>query len=197
MDLANVLVSEGSFYQCLIGGDILTGKPGVLGPATITMPSPGDQGHIQWKQDKLGCIAYAPFLPPASSVHTTDALPPTPPPSPDLPKTTLSAEGVTLDHSTKTQLIKLAADRDRQLGRNTTTEEWRELFEKAKQLFRDAAFPRNLVSLLTRVFAVRKFQAANCETVLAKVISASRTQGHEAAVQVLESLGIPASPPPR
>lgn len=81
IDLANVLVSEGSFYQCLIGGDILTGKQGILGPARIKMPCAGNPGHIQWKQDKMGCIATAPFLLPASSVHSTDALPPSPPPS--------------------------------------------------------------------------------------------------------------------
>jgi hypothetical protein len=38
MDLADVIVSEGDFYQALIGGDLLRGKPGVLGPATIIMP---------------------------------------------------------------------------------------------------------------------------------------------------------------
>lgn len=26
MDLGNVLVAEGSFYQCLLGGDVLAGK---------------------------------------------------------------------------------------------------------------------------------------------------------------------------
>jgi hypothetical protein len=28
-----VVVSVGDFYQALIGGDLLRGKPGVLGPA--------------------------------------------------------------------------------------------------------------------------------------------------------------------
>jgi hypothetical protein len=46
MDLGNVVVSEGSFYQCLIGGDVLVGKQGVLGPATISMPGAGRRGSI-------------------------------------------------------------------------------------------------------------------------------------------------------
>ena len=35
MDVANVSVSAGSFYQALVGCDLLAGKPGVLGPALI------------------------------------------------------------------------------------------------------------------------------------------------------------------
>jgi Aspartyl protease len=108
----NVLVSEGNIYQGLIGSDVLMGKFEVLGPATIKMLSPGDQGHIQWKQDKLGCIAIASFLPPASSVHATKALPPLPPPSTNLPGTTLAAEGVTLDQATRESLAGMAAERD-------------------------------------------------------------------------------------
>jgi predicted aspartyl protease len=38
MDVADVVVSEGELYQALLGGDLLKGKPGILGPATITMP---------------------------------------------------------------------------------------------------------------------------------------------------------------
>ena len=44
-----------------------------------------------------------------------------------------------------------------------------------------APLPRNLTHLLTRIFAVRKFQAANCKKVLAKVIAAAQKQGFEAA----------------
>ncbi len=49
LDLAGVLVCEGSFYQGLIGGDMLSGKQDILGAATIKMPSAGDTGHIMWK----------------------------------------------------------------------------------------------------------------------------------------------------
>ena len=49
IDLADVVVSEGEFYQCLLGMDILAGKPGVLGPATITVPSANSLGTVQWR----------------------------------------------------------------------------------------------------------------------------------------------------
>ena len=35
LDLSNIALSEGDFYQCLLGGEILGGKPGILGPATV------------------------------------------------------------------------------------------------------------------------------------------------------------------
>lgn len=108
------MVAEGKFYQCLIGGDVLVGKPGILGPATITMPCPSASGSIQWKQEKLGCIAHASFLPPATTVNPTDALPPPPPPSTEIPTTTLEAEGVTMDKATMGKLADLAAERDAQ-----------------------------------------------------------------------------------
>ena len=107
-----MLVSEGSFYQGLIGGDVLSGKQDILGAATINMPSAGDTGHIMWKQDKLGCIAVTPLL------HQTSANSLTLPPPPardqaDSPATTLDAEGVTLDAATKKTLLQLAGERDR------------------------------------------------------------------------------------
>ncbi len=46
VDLANVVVSEGEFYQCLLGMDILAGKPGTLGPATITVPCASQPGNV-------------------------------------------------------------------------------------------------------------------------------------------------------
>lgn len=130
----------------------------------------------------MGCIAFAPFIPPPSSVHTTDALPPAPPPSQDLPTATLETEGVTMDAAAKQRLSELAAERDLQLQRHTPADEWRNLFDRAKQLFRDAALPQNLARILTSVFAVKRIQAASCETVLAKVIAAAQTKGYEAAV---------------
>ena len=46
LDLSNVAVSEGDFYQCLLGGDILGGKPGILGPATVQMSSHTTVGNV-------------------------------------------------------------------------------------------------------------------------------------------------------
>lgn len=88
------------------------GKPGFLGPATINMPSPTDIGSIQWMQEKLGCIAYANFIPPATHVNRNDVLPSPPPPSNEILPTTLQAEGVALDYTTMNKLTELAAARD-------------------------------------------------------------------------------------
>ncbi len=46
LDLAGVVVSGGEFYQCLLGMDILGGKPGILGPATVTVSAPGALGSV-------------------------------------------------------------------------------------------------------------------------------------------------------
>jgi hypothetical protein len=103
LDLAGVLVSEGNFYQGLIGGDLLSGKQDILGAATITMPCAGDTGHITWKQNKLGCIAIAPLLHQTSSNAVT--LPPPPARVPtDTPTSTFDDEGVNLDAETKKTL---------------------------------------------------------------------------------------------
>ena len=48
LDVAEVVVSDGDFYQCLLGMDILAGKPGVLGPATIHIGGSRTAGSIQW-----------------------------------------------------------------------------------------------------------------------------------------------------
>ena len=48
IDVTDVAVSNGTFYQCLMGCDMLRGKSGILGPATITM-SDGKKGNIQWR----------------------------------------------------------------------------------------------------------------------------------------------------
>ena len=52
IDLSGVIVAEGQFYQCLLGGDILGGKLGILGPAKIEMPGASAPGSIQWKQER-------------------------------------------------------------------------------------------------------------------------------------------------
>jgi predicted aspartyl protease len=49
LDLSDVVVSVGVFHQALIGGDILVGKPGVLGSARIIMLSLTAVGNIQWR----------------------------------------------------------------------------------------------------------------------------------------------------
>ncbi len=46
LDLANITVQEGSFYQGLLGMDVLAGKAGVMGPAILKMSGPGTWGEI-------------------------------------------------------------------------------------------------------------------------------------------------------
>ena len=46
LDLSKVVVSVGDFYQALIGGDVLRGKAGILGPAQIVMSSSSTVGNI-------------------------------------------------------------------------------------------------------------------------------------------------------
>ena len=87
-----------------------------------------------------------------------------------------------MDEESRNKLAGLAAERDAQLQKYTPDEEWRNLFERAKQLFRDAAFPRNVARLLVRVFVVRNIGGANCETVLARVLAKAQSKGFEAAL---------------
>lgn len=49
VDVTEVTVSAGSFYQGLLGCDILYGKPGILGPATVQLGGPGVEGSLQWR----------------------------------------------------------------------------------------------------------------------------------------------------
>ena len=95
-----------------------------------------------------------------------------------------------------TKLEELAKERDAQLKVETSTEDWRDLFDRARCLFREAALPNNIARLLTKVFLVRKVPGGHCETILARVLSTSQKKGYEAAVQELESLGVPAPQPP-
>ena len=70
LDVGDVNVSSGDFYQALIGCDILgglhTGGASVLGPAVIHMPGPGAPGYVSWMQPKSGCVAYARMLTPSA-----------------------------------------------------------------------------------------------------------------------------------
>lgn len=78
--MADVVVSEGELYQALLGGDLLKGKPGILGPAIITMSGLNQRGSVQWKAEKQGCIAVADFLAPTDA---NNAVLPAPPPPAD------------------------------------------------------------------------------------------------------------------
>ena len=123
MDVADVVVSEGELYQALLGGDLLKGKPGILGPATITMPGLNHQGAVQWKVEKQGCIAVADFLAPTATNNSV--LPKPPPPANDQSKdTTFEAEGVRMDKASKDKLKALAKERDAQLKENAPAEKW-------------------------------------------------------------------------
>ena len=92
---------------------------------------------------------------------------------------------------------ELAKERDAQLKVETSTEDWRDLFNRTRCLFRYAALPNNVARLLTRVFSIRTIPGGNCKSILARVLATSQEKGYKAAVQELESLGIPITPPPR
>ena len=102
IEVADVGVSEGEFYQCLIGGDLLNGKPGMLGPAVISLGVGRASGNVQWRQPKSGCVAIAEFLRPTPSKNAVGPkLPPAPTPANRYPQSailasTFDAKGVTL-----------------------------------------------------------------------------------------------------
>ena len=138
VDLANVCVSSGSFYQALLGCDLLEGQDGVLGPAVIHLRGKHGRGSIQWEQTKLGCIAKAPFIEQATSVNaaTREALPPPPPQAPT-PEKTLDSPDIKLDERSRSDLKALAKERDLQRSSGTATmEDWRGLLDRAQYLFR-------------------------------------------------------------
>jgi len=120
---------------------------------------------------RQGCIALASLLAPPTQVNGTNALPPLPAPSSKEELTTFEDEGVTLEDDMKKKISALAAERDLQHGKNTPKADWKDLYDRARQLFCDAALPRNVSRLLTCVFLVSKIFGANCETVLAKVLA--------------------------
>ena len=128
-----------------------------------------------------------------------EVLPPPPMPASDekIKPTTLDAEGVTLAPALKDKITELAEERDDQLKVETTKEVWQDLFDRARQLFREAALPRNVARLLTRICVVRRLPAPNCETVIARVLAKAQTKGYEAALQELEGIGISAPTPPK
>jgi hypothetical protein len=79
-------------------------------------------------------------------------------------------------------LEELAKERDAQLKVETTTEDWRDLFDRARCLFRDAALPNSVARLLTRVFSTRAIPGGHCEPILARILATSQEKGYEAAV---------------
>ena len=100
----------------------------------------------------MGCIAIAEFLEPATSAKPADPLPPPPPPAETEGKyapLTLKDAGVKMGAAHMAKLKELAKERDGHRNVKTATEgEWRDLMERARCLFRDAALPLNVSRLL-------------------------------------------------
>jgi len=71
------------------------------------------------------------------------------------------------------------------------------MLDRAQRLFRATAVPINVSRLLRQAFAVRNLRGRTTETVLARVFAKAQAVGFEAAVQEIESMGIPSSPPAR
>ena len=76
---------------------------------------------MQWAQERMGCIAVAKFLgrAPSANAASSAALPPPPPPPPRTPPpqdapTTFKAQGAKLDAQQRTDLGRLAKERDEQ-----------------------------------------------------------------------------------
>ena len=112
LDLSDVVVSVGDFYQALKGGDVLRGKSGILGPAQIVMLSSMTVGNIQWRQLRGGCMAVANFIHPSILANPANILPPAPPAAPmTKARTTLAKEGVEMAPAQMELLSKLAAER--------------------------------------------------------------------------------------
>ena len=108
---------------------------------------------------------------PAPSVCATDPLPP--PPARNVEPTTLDAEAIPLAADTKKKLVAFAKERDEQMKTETSFEDWRDLFDRARALFCDAAIPYKTAKLITRLFSVRTFRGFNCETGVALVLKAA------------------------
>ena len=63
LDVANVAICLGDFYQGLLGCDLLCGHIKPLGMATITLPRPDLCTSINWPQKKVGSIVVANIKP--------------------------------------------------------------------------------------------------------------------------------------
>ena len=62
--------------------------------------------------------------------------------------------------------------------------------------FTSALSRRTWVASSGRLFAVMDLHGNTAETVLSKVLGTAQNKGFEAAVQALESMGIPSAPKP-
>ena len=155
---------------------------------------------MQWRQEKLGCIAEATFLRRTATVNpaSSERLPPPPPqPAPSEPKITLEKAGVKLDPAKRKELSALAKERDQQrISGETSLDQWRGLLDRAQCLFRGLALPAGIARLIRQAFAVRSIRGYSTETVVARVLAKAQSSGYEAALQELESMGIPSAPPP-
>ena len=108
MDISDINVSSGNFYQALIGGDILRGlharRAASLGLAVIHMPGYSMPGYISWMQPKSGCVAYAKMLAPTTGgVNPVTTMTKMPPPPPEK-SATIESNGVCLSKENKKQL---------------------------------------------------------------------------------------------
>ena len=115
MDVADVNVSSGGFYQTLISCDILcrlhAGGAAVLGQAVIHMLGPGAPGYLSWMQPKSGCVTYAKMLTPAAG-RVSPVLMMALPPPPNERLATFESEGICLSDEHKKRLRALATERD-------------------------------------------------------------------------------------
>ena len=59
LDMANITVCSGDFYQGLLGCNLLCRHNEVLSEATITLPRLHQLAAISWPQKKVDCIAIA------------------------------------------------------------------------------------------------------------------------------------------
>ena len=59
LDVANIAICLGNFYQELIGYDLLCGHNEALSAAMITLPGLDKPSAISWLQKKVGCVTVA------------------------------------------------------------------------------------------------------------------------------------------
>lgn len=115
LDVGDVNISAGNFYQAHIGCNILgrlhASRAAVLGPAVIHMPGPGTMGYISWMQPKSGCMAYAEILAPAAAGIIPVTMTQLPPLAAQKPAT-FESKGICLSEEHKKRLRVLAMERD-------------------------------------------------------------------------------------
>lgn len=115
VDVTGVTVQKAPFYQALLGCDLLMGKAGVLGPATINLGVDTSTGSVHWPQLRAHSILVSPFLEKTASANPAyGALPP--PPSKAGAKSpapaSVSLTTIRLADTHRTALQALAKERD-------------------------------------------------------------------------------------